>query len=140
METEIRARIENAYREFSARAEELERQGLRVATAAAEVVAVWYDAMMAWYNAWEDHSDWGEHLLKALDALVAVEPRLGSTDALWDAYHAYMGEEPDERAGRSAYEARPNLGATWGTYGRATAHGTCRSRPPRRRGRAPTGP
>ena len=93
METEIRARIESAYREFSARAEELERQGLRAATAAAEVVAVWYDAMMAWYNAADDHSYWGEHLLKALDALVAVEPRLGSTDALWDAYRAYMGEE-----------------------------------------------
>jgi len=96
METEIKARIENAYSDFSARAEALEKQGLRAATAAAEVVAVWYDAMMAWYNAAEDHSNWGEHLLLALDALTDVEPRLGSTDALWDAYRAYMDEEPDE--------------------------------------------
>jgi hypothetical protein len=87
METEIKTRIENAYSDFSARAEKLEKQGLRVATAAAEVVAVWYDAMNG------GRSDWGEHLLLALDALTDVEPRLGSTDALWDAYYAYMGEE-----------------------------------------------
>jgi len=90
METEIKARIENAYSDFSARAEELERQGLPAARAAAEVVVVWYDAMNG------GHSNWGEHLLLALDALTDVEPRLGSTDALWDAYYAYMNEEPDE--------------------------------------------
>jgi len=87
---EIETRIIKAYRDFSARAERLEKQNLPVARAAAEVVAVWYDAMD------EGHSNWGEHLLLALNALTVVEPRLGSTKSLWDAYYAYMREEPDE--------------------------------------------
>jgi len=84
IEAGIKAKIVKAYRDFSARAEGLEKQNLPVARAAAEVVAVWYDAMNG------GHSNWGEHLLLALNALTVVEPRLGSTDALWDAYYAYM--------------------------------------------------
>jgi len=98
METEIKARIVNAYRDFSARAEALEKQNLPVARAAAEMVAVWYDTMMAWYNtASEDHSNWGEHLLLALNALTVAEPRLGSTKVLWDAYYAYMRQRFREK-------------------------------------------